>query len=66
MTIEDYLSSGLADEVLAHMEALLLSEQRHLEQQTGQRSTRARRRPAWKQKRREEAGHGEDRSGVQG
>jgi hypothetical protein len=41
---------NLADEIRAHLTALVLAEQREHEQQTGQRAPQARRRPKFKRK----------------
>ena len=41
---------NLADEIRAHLTALVLAEQREHEQQTGTKAPQARRRPAFKRK----------------
>lgn len=48
--MEEYQDSGLADEVLAHLEALVLAEQREHEKQSGRRQSQARKRPSFKKR----------------
>lgn len=51
--MEEYQTSGLADEVLAHLEALVLAEQREHEKRTGRQAALPRKRPASKQQKTE-------------
>lgn len=43
--MEQYQGSGLADEVRAHLEAMVVAEQREMEKATGKRQSIARKRP---------------------